>query len=211
MANADMTRLMDNCRVHLPGALDSAIQRELFSVLNDFFQDSNIWYEDITFTANPTDDTIFSNPDAFTYDLDPPSSGGTPVRLLGVWNSQGVPQSATMATPGTVVLQYAPNVSDTYTARIALTVTDPVTKEGYPVFPAWILNKYNNDILDGVLARMMGQPAKPYSNPQMAMYHARKFRGAISTAKVEAQHQNVYRGQAWRFPQTFARRRYFKF
>lgn len=209
MANADMNRLMDNVRIRTPGALDATIKFELFSVLNEFFQDSNIWYEDLTFAVTPSTLTYLQDPTVFTFTLVP--TMGTPNRLMFVMNSDGLQQAAYMPVPGDVILRELPSSADTYTARLGLTVTDPVTREGYPEFPAWILNKYGNDILDGVLSRMMAQVAKPYSNPTMAQYHARKFKGAVSQAKVEAQHQNVYRGQSWRFPQTFARRRYMKF
>jgi hypothetical protein len=209
MANADMNRLMDHARIRLPGALDSAIQMELFSVMNEFFQTSNIWYEDIQFPVAVTNDSYLDNPDAYTYYVIP--SQGTITRLAGVVNSQGFPQKAYMPIIGQVILGYSPNEADTYTARMMLTVSDPVTRDGYPEFPEWIMQKYGNDILDGVLARMMSQIAKPYSSPQMAQYHGRMFKQAVSQSKVEASHQNVYRGQNWRFPQTFASRRFVKF
>lgn len=209
MANADMNRLMDHARIRLPGALDGAIQMELFAVMNEFFQGSNIWYEDVQFPVQPTSESFFDNPGAYTYDVVP--SQGSATRLIGIADSQGRAQRGFMPTLGQVVLAYSPNVADTYTARIALTVSDPVTREGYPQFPAWILDKYGNDILDGVLARMMSQIAKPYTSPTLAQYHGRMFKQAVSQAKVEASHQNVYRGQNWRFPQTFAHRRKMKF
>jgi hypothetical protein len=116
-----------------------------------------------------------------------------------------------MPTPGEVILKYSPNADDTYTARVAKTVTDPITREGYPQFPDWIMNKYGNDLLEGVLGRMMGQLAKPYSSPQLAVYHLKRFQQSVSQAKVEASHQNVYRGQNWTFPQAWARRRFVKY
>lgn len=211
MANADLNRLMDNARIRLPGALDDTIRLELFATLNEFFQDSNCWYEDIPFEVTPTDLTYAQDPDAFSYDVLPALQGSTIVRLIGVWDAQAFPQNATMPTPGTVVLRNSPNSAQTYTARVTLTVSDPVTREGYPVFPAWVLNKYTNDILDGLLGRMMSQIAKPYSSAQAAQYHLRAFKRSIATAKVEAQRQNVYRGQSWRFPQAYSRKRYNKF
>lgn len=209
MANADMNRLMDHARIRLPGALDAAIQMELFAVMNEFFQASNIWYEDIKFAVQPTSDAFIDNPEAYTYDVIPVQ--GTITRLMGIIDSQGRPQQGYMPTLGQVILSFSPNTADTYTARVALTVADPVTRDGYPEFPNWIMDKYGNDILEGVLFRMMSQIAKPYSSPQMAQYHGKLFKQAVSQAKVEASHQNVYRGQSWRFPQTFARRRYHKF
>lgn len=207
MANADMNRLMDNARIKLPGALDSAIQLELFSVLNEFFQESNIWYEDIDFDVTPTSQTYLENPDAYTYQLDVLEQG-TINRLTGVVDSGGFIQRATMPTPGYVILSYSPSAAGTFTARVTKTITDPVTRDGYPVFPAWVLNKYGNDILDGVVGRMMGQIAKPYSSPTLAPVYLRNFKQGTNKARAEAMHGNVYRGQNWRFPQTFARRRH---
>lgn len=205
MANADMNRLMDHARIRLPGALDAALQMELFAVMNEFFQSSNIWYEDIQFQVQPTTVSYLDEPESYTYDVIP--SQGSITRLVGVIDSNGFAQKAAMPTLGQVVLAFSPNVADTYTARVFLTVTDPVTREGYPEFPDWILNKYGNDILEGLLGRMMSQIAKPYSSQQGAVFHLRNFKQAVNQAKAEALHQNVFRGQNWRFPQTFMRRR----
>lgn len=207
MANADMNRLMDNARVHLPGALDAAIQLELFSALDEFFQESNIWYEDIQFDVTPTDATYLEDPEAYTYQLDV-QYNGTINRLIGVVDNGGSPQRATMPEPGFVVLATSPNDAGTWTARVAKTITDPVTRDGYPQFPDWVLSKYGNDILNGVLGRMMAQVAKPYSSPQMAALRLRSFKQGINKARVEAMHGNVYRGQNWSFPQSFRVRKY---
>ena len=210
MATADINRLMDNARIRLPGALDNAIKLEIFSVLNEFFQATNIWTEDIDFSVTPTNDSYLDNPAAYTYTITP-VSGGVINRLIAVWNSDGFAQAATMPIPGEVILKFSPNEADTYTARVAKTVNEPLDNEGYPDFPAWVLNKYGNEMLDGVLARMMGQIAKPYSSAQLALYHMREFRRAIGRAKAEALHGNVYRGQSWRFPQSFVRTRHSAF
>jgi hypothetical protein len=196
--NADLARLMDNLRVRLPGAVDEAIKLEYFTTMDLFFQSTNIWVEDIDFAVTPdVEDYVVT-----------PSGVATIVRLMGVVNSDGRAQSATMRVPGEITLQTSPSQDDTYTVRVALTVTDPVTRDGYPEYPDWIITKYAANILDGVLGRMMSQIAKPYYNERMAIYHSRRFGNCITTAKVEAMHQNVYRGQNWKFPQTFARRRW---
>jgi hypothetical protein len=210
MPNADMNRLMDNARIKLPGALDNTIQLELFSTLDEFFQSTNIWVEDIEFAVTVTSDTYLSNPDAYTYELQT-ITGGLINRLTGVVNSDGFPQAASMPIPGYVILAYSPNQNDTYTARVTKTITDPVTRDGYPVFPDWILNKYGTDILDGVIGRMMAQIAKPYSSPNIAMAHLRRFQQAVGKARAEVMHGNVYSGQNWSFPQSFASRQYKRF
>lgn len=193
MATTDVNRLMDNLRVHLPGAIDDAIKLEVYNVLNDFFQDSNIWFEDVEFDVNTTDKiyTVTTN-------------NGSIVRLMGVIDNRDMPVAAFMDTPGEVELRDKPSQIATYTVRFALTVNG-VGKEGYPSFPMWVLNKYMNDIIDGVLGRMMAQTAKPYSNAQLSVLHARKFSSAIAFARQEANRQNIYRGQVWRYPQGFNR------
>jgi hypothetical protein len=207
MANADMNRLMDNARVKLPGALDATIQLELFAVVNEFFQTSNLWYEDIAFSVTPTTQTYLENPSAYTYELIP-LQDGTINRLMTIVDSAGFPQAGIMPTPGSVILQHSPNKADTFTARVAKTVTDPTATDGSPIFPEWVMNKYGNEILDGVLGRMMAQIAKPYSSPALAALYVRKFRQSVSRAKAEAMHGNLYRGQSWRFPSSFSARHY---
>ena len=193
-----MTKLMDLARVRLPGARDNIIQLELFAVLNEFFQDSNCWYEDIDFAVSPASTEYYIIP----------TSVSSAVRMLGLVNSDQRAQRGVFDLPGTVTLYNTPNQADTFTVRIGLTVADPVTRDGYPEFPTWVLDKYANDLLDGLLGRMMSEIAKPYTNERLAIYHMRKFQTSIAKAKVEASHRNVYRGQSWQFPQAFAARRW---
>jgi len=194
---ADLNRLMDNLRIRLPGATDEALKLEYFSAMDQFFSATNIWTEDIDFEVTNDNKTYYVTP----------SGVANIQRLMGVVNSDGVPVAALMKTPGEITLVNYPNQADTYTLQLALSVKDPVTRDGYPEFPDWILEKYGVDLIDGVLGRMMSQIAKPYSNERMAIYHMRRFQNTMAVAKVEAQHRNVYRGQSWRFPQNFARRR----
>ncbi len=195
--SADLIRLIDNLRIRLPGATDEVLKLEYFSTMDQFFGASNIWTEDVDFQV--TND----NKDYYVT----PSGVANILRVMGVVNSDGVVVAALMKIPGEITLVEYPNQADTYTAQLALTVRDPVTRDGYPEYPDWILEKYGVDIIDGVLGRMMSQIAKPYSNERMAIYHMRRFQNTMALAKVEAQHRNVYRGQSWRFPQNFARRR----
>ncbi len=195
MATLDVNRLMDNLRVRLPGAVDNALRMEMFNTLNDFFQDTNIWFEDIGF------ETVVGVKD---YDLISTSPSSI-VRLISVTDNHDFVVGAYMDTPGELQLRDAPAEVHDYTARVSLTVNDPIDREGYPVFPMWVLNKYQNDIIDGVLGRMMAQPAKPYSNAQLAVLHARKFSSSIAFARQEANRRNIYRGQRWAFPQSFSR------
>lgn len=206
MSNPELNRLMDNARIKLPGALDSAIKMELFNVFKEFFIHTNIWEEDIPFDVTATTLSRVTAPEAYTYEVVP--TEGTIIRLLGVRDEQGYGVGATMATPGHIILNRSPNVGGTFTATVVKTVSDPVTRQEYPVFPGWILENYFEEILHGLLGKTMAHIAKPYSSPQMAQYHLRFFQAGMSRASRESQHKNLYGAQSWRFPQTFTRRRF---
>lgn len=192
---------MDNLRIRLPGAIDDALRMELFNTLNEFFMGSNVWREDLEVSVSAG---------TKNYDLTPSGSARV-VRLMGTKDDNGFPINAFVdLITQELVLPETPSTSGTYTAQVALSVDDPTNSEGYPQFPPWVVNIYQSDIIDGVLARMMSQPAKPYSNSQMAILHSRRFANAVALARAEANRRYVYGGQTWRFPQQFNRRKTYR-
>jgi hypothetical protein len=193
MSTLAITRLMSNARVHLPGALDTAIEQELFSVMDEFLQTSRIWREDIelTATADETEYEILSE------------EGGSIFALLALKNENDIPVAATMAVPGMIVLNAAPSSQATYTATVALTAVYPTSAE-LPDFPEWLIQSYGEVLVAGLIGRMMTQPAKPYFNERLAIFHGRRFRNGIARARLEAQRKNLHGAQAWSFPQSFA-------
>lgn len=201
MANLDVNRLIDNLRIQLPGATDAAIKLEIFNALNDFFQGSNVWREDI-------DVPITSG--VTSYEL-LPSGPAKIVQLMSIFDINKFPVVAQIGLiSGELELSQTPSESSTYTAQVSLTVDDPIDREGYPVFPAWVLNLYMNGIMSGVLSRMMMQAAKPYSNAQLALVHGRTFNSTIASARIEGNRGFTYGSQKWRFPQQFNRRKTYR-
>lgn len=201
MASVEMNRLLDQLRIRLPGALDTAIFIELFSTLQEFFTESNIWRETVSFDVKATTANPLEEPEAYAYEIYP--AAGQIVRLLEVRNGDGVPVAADMPIPGHVRLALSPNADGVYYATVALSVSDPVTRDGLPMFPTWVLQRYMPCIQDGVMGRMMTQLAKPYTSPAIGAVHLRRFRQSIGKARTEAQRQNVRAAAPWRFP-TFA-------
>jgi hypothetical protein len=193
MASLDMDRLMDNAKVRLPGAVETAIQRELYEVMDEFFSDSLCWREDIPFTTvvNETDHDLFP-------------TEGVINSLLYVVTDAGGRVGATMPDPGTVRLGTADATPRNLTATVSISVVMPLSKAGYPVFPDRFMQMYRAGILDGVLSRMMSQPAKPYTNLPLASFHEKRFQSIKARAKVDAEHQFTYGAQNWRFPQGFS-------
>lgn len=194
MASADISRLMSNLRIHLPGAVDGSIKLELYNALNKFFQGSNSWREDIEVDVTSG---------VQNYDLIP-SGPCAIVRLMGVVDGNQNPVAATLDVETRELVFTDPiSSSSTYTAQVALTIAEPLDREGYPVFPDWLLNLYSTEIISGVLSRMLMQPAKPYSNLPLSEFHGATFRSAIAKARSRANRKYTYRAQAWNFPRQF--------
>ena len=191
--SADIIRLITNAQIQLPGAISGALQQELFSVADLFFKTSNVWTEDIPFNvpANDPANTIYQVTASGNVLID---------KLIQVTDYNGIPVTAFMSTPGEITLRTQPNAPAAYIAKVGLTVADPVQRDGYVSMPDWVLNKYRDVFLEGLIGRMQAQPNKPYSNTQLSVYHLRKFTSGMSAARIEAQRNNVFRAQAWRFP-----------
>lgn len=202
---ADIDRLMNNARTRLPGATDITLQQELFNVMDEFFKKSNVWNEDIDINIPGMD------PANTIYELTP--TGPALIdKLLWVFQipadtsiGRGPGIAAAMQTPGELTLRLQPSSDVVYRVSVALTVQDPTLRNGYVTFPAWVLAKYRECILDGLLGRMMSQPSKPYTNTQLSVFHMRKFIQQTASARVEWTRNNTYRAQAWSFPQGFSR------
>jgi hypothetical protein len=93
-----------------------------------------------------------------------------------------------------------PGANETWIATLALNICDPVDSAGFTDPPDWIMEKYLNAIGSGVMMRLMLQPGKPYSSPQGAQYHGRKFNEGIGLCRTEVRALFTYSGQRWQFP-----------
>lgn len=185
-------RIVNNITVRLPGVLEALVKTELFSTLNEFLTETGLWTEEITFevTGGETSYEVY------------PEAAAAVIRLQSVTEND-IPVAATMPEPGVVRLRNEPSAA---TEMVATVVLSPNTldQDDYPSVPLWVWGKYENALIDGVLGRMFMQPAKPYSSERLAIFHSRRFRSAIGAGKSDARRQHLDRGQAWRFPQTFA-------
>ncbi len=188
-------RLMTTIRPHLPGAVDEAIRQELFMMCTEFFKISDVWREDIEVTLLANKDVTDIMPFA-----------GRIERLLYVTKDGRGVNGVTMPDPGTLKFPYVSETGGDYIATVSLTVSDPVTRDAYPIVPYEIVQRYNEEMMHGILARMMAQPSKPYTNLQLASFYMRKFKGGAARAKNAINTGNTKGSQAWAFPQTFNNR-----
>jgi hypothetical protein len=196
-ASRDWHRLMDMARIRLPGARDNVIQLEFAATLDEFFQGTNVWLEEIEATVRPGQMKVELYP----------TGPAAIVRLISVADSDGFQVRATMPIIGELHLRSPVSKPQIYRATVSLASEGTADRDGFPFVPRWVLGLYANDLMDGLLGRMMSQLAKPYTNERMAVFHMRKFNDAIARIRVEARHQNTFAAQRWRFPQSFATRR----
>jgi hypothetical protein len=97
-----------------------------------------------------------------------------------------------------------PGANETWVATLSMSVADPTDARGLPdTIPDWIIEKYFEYIAHGVIAKLMLQPNKSYSSPQIAQYNMRKFHEGVGIARTESRHMFTYSGQRWVYPQTF--------
>lgn len=203
----DVEMLLNNARIHLTGAADSGIKTELWNTISEFLKDSNSWIE---INRLP----VVAGTQEY---LVTPRTGGQIIRLSEVRDGNWFPIKAAMPSPPMLTVYQpvqvtTPPVSQDDTELggtkpwwllLIKNIVLPQTKDQLPVAPEFVLRRYNEAITSGVIGRMMMQPMKSYSNPQLATYHLRKFRDGIVAARQEAWTQNLFGGQRWQFPQTF--------
>jgi hypothetical protein len=185
-------------RVHLTGVVDDAVKLGIFSMVDEFCRETNVWQETIEF------DTIEGND--VVYDLVP--TLGTIIRLM--WTRQGnaqAPAGGVMDIPGELVL---PNIYTPGThilATVSLAPLDPVDAgNSFPIIADWMWPRYYPAFEDGIVLKMASQPDKPYTDVNLAAYHGRRWRQAIGVARADAVKSNIADGQLWRFPQFAAQR-----
>lgn len=189
-------RFMDLARVKATGASEAGIKAEFFEAASEFFNDSNAWQDQSTFS------TVAG---VTTYNVSPTAEGRV-IRLAGVLDGNLVPQSALMPDLGAITLQSAPNTVQTMTAYFVKTLDLPTYNRMIPLMPDALFKKYFAPLLDGVLGRLMSQENKSYADAKLSNYHLARFRTGIAKARVETMRANTSGAGSWRFPQTFASR-----
>ena len=204
----DIDTVINECRVELIGVSDAQLKSTMFEVMDEFFRDTRSWKEQIVFNVAPPATSPATQQQlatALTYPISP--SEGQIVGLDGVFNNNGgtyVP--AIMPDVENVLLAYLPNQASQYVACVWKNVSLPLTREGFPIAPQWVLQKWHIGIKEGMLGALMNQKNKSYSDPKGASYHLSKFRQFVQNVRTLTLRGNTYGAAAWRFPQSFQSR-----
>ena len=188
--NGYWAKLIGQAKVALIGASDIQLKVQLFDTLEEFFDGSNCWTENIGLTVIP---------ETLDYPLKP--IGGRIVRLVAVLNQHNLPENAIMPEIGKVHFLYPYTQVQPMTAIVVKTVNDPLVCFP-PYIPEWILPKHGITLLHGIIGNMMMIPAQSFTNPQMAQFHLGKFSDGINGASVASTKMNTIGAQTWMFPQS---------
>lgn len=203
-APSPWVRLYADLKISIPGVTDAVLEQELFRCAKDFFDQTNIWVEDVPVAVTPN---------LLIYILTLAGKGAIN-RLLLVYDpaaaspdKRWVQGGIGMGYPGQITLRYAPSQAETWMATVAKTPVDPTDPQNYPDIDSsayWIVDKYRDAFYYGTLARVQIQPSKTYSNPKMAGINMQQYIYQRGKARTDATKSNVYGGQRWMFPQDYA-------
>jgi hypothetical protein len=191
-------RIFADIRKDVPSVVDATLRQELFRVMDDFTQTTNIWQETVPLTIMPN---VVSYPIT--------TVEGKPSRLLlvydpaaetGRWPMSGI----AMRVPGIITLFRPQTSTYNWLAIIAKRTYEPLNSDKYPDIDPWIVEKYADTIGRGILARLQFEPQKPYSNPLLAQVNQRAYIAGRSLARVNDGYGNVFNAQNWRYPQAWA-------
>jgi hypothetical protein len=190
-------RIYADVRKDLPSVAQATINQELFRVMDDFTQKTNIWQETlpvailpniVSYTLTPTNGKV--NRLIFVYD--------TAAAGAKYWPRSGI----AMRVPGILTLYYPPNTAANWAAIVAKRTYTPFDVDtGYPIIDDWIVEKYADTIGRGIIARLMLEPQKPYSNPMLAQVNQRAYISGCGEARANDGHANIFNGQNWAYPQ----------
>ena len=201
---APWDHLYNDIKIAIPGMTDAVLKQVLFQVVKDFTDKTNAWYEDIPIPVEPN---------VFTYQF-APADKGIPNRVLLLYDpavganteKHWASTRVEMPRPGILTVGYSPSDPATWGLIVAKTPIDPPTTDKFPDLGAgiWIVDKYRDGLMAGVLGRAMAMPAKPFTNPALAKMYYQNYIAERGKARSDVAKGNVLGGQRWIYPQGWA-------
>lgn len=188
---AAIQNIIDRARFELPGATDATINVALFDAFDEWARrtDANRFVAEIPLIAGIQTYTI-----TFTNTL--------VVRVWSIAHRDMTVYGYYDADDGKLVLTRVPTADDV--ADPLMLEVSMAAKPGVDDPDLWmselLWGRYRSVLLDGVIAKMASQVAKPYSNQTKAMFHGRRFHNGMAATKAQSDTGNAAMGQAWSFP-----------
>lgn len=180
--NPGLNRLYDNVQAMVPSAGLSLIKMMAWNTIEEFYIQSTARREIVNWQMAVGVNQIDFNPFDETWLV---------AWVLGVC---GLPKYKIVMPAVLMDMQYpaSPRFGE---AILALKPVDYQADLPVELFTQWF-----ETLLDGTLFRLFMTPAKPYSSPQLAQYHGKRFRHGIAQARAIAQHGFSDGGGRWQFP-----------
>jgi len=203
----DFQAMLETARIPLAGDYtpgDASVAQTQFHVLEDYapydvaVMHIMAYYQSYTWDANPSIQTQQA-----TSWIVPAQSPNARSPYGGWASAEGWPKffKTQNERPGSV--QLIPTLKGDQAAKEGfvpwVALTFPRTYIGNSV-PVIFERQWYEAILDGTLSKLLSQQDKPYTNPTLATYHARRFRNEIAKGRDMARHQFNNSETGWSFP-----------
>jgi hypothetical protein len=188
----DIERLYDNVQMLLPSVTLPVIEMELWNTVQEFCIVSTYFRSKIYWEMGRGVSSVDFNP----FDANTVVVWVLAVHGLTHWE---------INPPAQLVDFLPPHAARSGWAMVALrpVVFDVVKLGALPeLFTTWFETMH-----DGVLFRMFGMPAKPWSSPQLAQYHGTRFRQGMNRARDIAERLHSNQQSPFRMYPYFARGR----
>ena len=184
-SNPGLARLYDNIMLQVPAVGLSLVKLMVWNTIEEFYLRSTARRETVFWTMSVGMTQIDFNPYDATW------------LVAWILDVSGLtfPQ---IRMPG-LLIDTQPNGQAFQRTGSVLLALKPVSFS--TDLPPELFEQWFETILDGSLARLYMQPAKPWSSVQLAGYHGGRYRGGISRARAIAQGSFTDGGGRWRFPQ----------
>lgn len=181
--NPGLARLYDNVQATVPAVDLPLIQMMTWNVIQDFYQRSTSRREILYWQMAPGVTSLDFNPYDETW------------LVAWVLAVNGLSKFK-IVMPGQVVDLEFPANARYGSALVALAPVNINADLPPELFTQWF-----ETLLSGVLYRLHSLPSKPYSSPQLAMYHGKMYRRGIAEAKGIANKGYTDGAGRWMFPQ----------
>lgn len=187
-------RLMDTIQARLPGALEQTVRLELANILNDFLENTKAWWVE----------TSFMPKEGITeYILNPISADARVFTIIKLTRNDVGSVKWWSQEPGIITLEETP--SEDWTDPVKVTCALSLRKKSVSV-PKFIYEHHHECIVNGVIGEMMAHLGRPYSSPQQALIHQKRYRNLRAKARSAARRSWSQNQPPWIYPrQTLGR------
>ena len=183
-----LDRIYDPIEATLPGVQHSVVQMCLFDAVEEFCFRSTYWRQKVSWAMAPGVTWV---------NLNPVSAQANVASVLSVCTENHMRWS--LIPPATLL-----DMTQSNPAGQALTRTGTALVSCKPnqlvvgSLPGFLIDDWSEALRDGALFRLHAQMAKPYTDPQRAEFHGRRFRNQISLAREQAHRFRDY--PDWAYP-----------